>query len=85
MTTFRIDVHRKKGTVMLWMRTPLGYVPIIVWADVEGVKEFAEMLLDFYESRKEGERSRIIRISDHILEQAIGDGHWLEDSGRESP
>ena len=83
MTTFRIDVHRKNGTVMLSMKTPLGYTPIICWANIEGVKEFSEMLLDFYESRQ-GEKSRIIRISDRILEQAIGEGQCFEDSSYES-
>jgi len=83
MTTFRIDVHRKSGTVMLWMQTSLGYTPIISWADVEGVREFAEMLLDFYESR-EGERDKVRRISDYILEQALGDGP-CSDGGTYEP
>jgi hypothetical protein len=39
---------------------------------MNGVKEFADMLLDFYRHRnKEAERVRI--ISDDILYQAIGD------------
>ena len=44
MTLFRIDVSRETGSVMLWMEAPCGFKPIIGWAHLEGVKEFAEML-----------------------------------------
>jgi len=54
MTLFRVDVSRQTGEVMLWMEVPCGFKPIIGWAHLEGVKEFAEMLLDFYNDRREG-------------------------------
>ena len=52
MTTFRMDVHRRSGEVMLWLETLYGPKPIMGWADLEGVREFAEMLLDFHSSRR---------------------------------
>jgi len=54
MTLCMIDVSRETSEVMLWMEAPCGFKPIIGWAHLEGVKEFAEMLMDFYDSRKEG-------------------------------
>ena len=71
MTLFRIDVSRETGAVMLWMEAPCGFKPIIGWTHLEGVKEFAEMLLDFYNSRKE-ERDEVERVSDNLLRQALG-------------
>ena len=56
MTLFRIDITRETEAVMLWMEAPYGLKPIIGWAHLEGVKEFAEMLLDFYNGRKEKEK-----------------------------
>ena len=72
MTLFRIDVSRETGSVMLWMEAPCGFKPIIGWAHLEGVKEFAEMLSDFHNSRKE-EKDRIKEVSDILLRQALGD------------
>ena len=72
MTIFRIDVHRKSGQVMLWMETHYGARPIMGWADLEGVKEFAEMLLGFCNCRKE-EEDEIKKVSDKLLKQALGD------------
>jgi len=72
MTVFRLDVHRKSGEVMLWMETACGLKPIIGWAELEGVREFAKMLLDFYEARmEEGDKAK--EISDSLLRQALGD------------
>lgn len=72
MTLFRIDVSRETGAVMLWMEAPCGFKPIIGWAHLDGVKEFAEMLLDFYNTRKE-ERDEVKRASDTLLRQALRD------------
>ena len=73
MAIYQIDVCRKSGAVMLWMETPCGPRPIIGWAHLDGVKEFAEMLLDFYNSRKK-ENDKIEKVSDNLLRQALGDG-----------
>ena len=73
MTSFRIDVSRETGEVMLLMAVPCGFRPIIGWANVEGMKEFTEMLLDFYNSR-EKERDEVKKVSDDLLRQALGDG-----------
>ena len=81
MTLFRIDISRQTGAVMLLMEAPCGFKPIIGWAHLEGVKEFAEMLLEFYNSRKE-ESNEVKRISDSLLRQALGDEEFLGE-GRE--
>jgi len=61
---------------MLWMETLHGPNPIIGWADLEGVREFAEMLLDFYQDRME-ERGKIKRVSNSLLRQALGDEEYF--------
>lgn len=71
MTLFRIDVSRETGAVMLWMQAPCGFKPIIGWAHLDGVKEFAEMLLDFYNTRKE-ERDEVKRGFRHLIETSPG-------------
>lgn len=78
MTVFRIDVHRKSGEVLMWIETLCGLRPIIGWADLEGVKEFAEMLLDFYNRRKE-EKDKIEKVSDNLLRQALGDEKYFRE------
>lgn len=56
MTRFRLDVSRQTGTATLWMAadTPCGFKPVLGWADIDGVKEFAEMLLAIYYQRQKG-------------------------------
>ena len=77
MTIFRMDVHRESGAVMLWMKTPCGFQPIIGRADLEGAKEMADMLLDFYDRRKE-EKDEVKEISDKLLRQALGNEKYSE-------
>ena len=72
MTLFRIDVSRQTGEIMLWMEAPCGLKPIIGWAHLEGVREFSQMLMDFYNDRKEGS-NEIKKVSDNLLRQALGD------------
>jgi hypothetical protein len=54
MTRFRLDVSEQTGTATLWMvaDTPCGYKMVLGWPDIDGVKEFAEMLLDIYYQRQ---------------------------------
>ena len=66
MTLFRIDVSRETGEVMVLMEAPCG------WPHLEGMKEFTEMLLNFYNSRNE-ERDKVERVSNSLLSQALGD------------
>ena len=56
---------------MLWMEAPCGFKPVIGWANLEGLKEFTAMLLNFYNSRKK-ERDKVKEVSDNIIEQALG-------------
>ena len=72
MTLFRMDVSRETGGVMLWMEAPCGFKPVIGWTHLDGVKEFTEMLLEFYNSRRE-EREKVEEISDNLLRQALGE------------
>lgn len=57
MSRFRLDVSRQTGTATLWMvaDTPCGFKPIIGWPSIDGVKEFAEMLLYIYYQRQTGQ------------------------------
>ena len=50
MTNFRVDVSRQTGAATLWIAddTPCGFRPVLEWPNVDGVKEFAEMLLGMY-------------------------------------
>jgi hypothetical protein len=72
MTVFRMDVHRQSGEVRLWVETPCGFKRIMEWADLEGVKEFAEMLLSFYNSLLPNTVSEMISISFRSYFQAEG-------------
>lgn len=75
MTKFRLDVSRETGAVTLWMaaeETPCGFRPVIGWPDMDGVREFAEMLLDIYRYRNE-ERNRVKQVSEDIISQALED------------
>lgn len=50
MTDFRLDVSRQTGMATLWMTadTPCGFIPVLEWPHMDGVREFAEMLLNIY-------------------------------------
>lgn len=80
MTTFRIDTHKKSGEVKLWMETPCGFIPIIAWANIDGVKEFADLLLNYYKDMndKNAERIRVNDISEELLRQALGEDEYYE-------
>lgn len=71
MTVFQISVNHGSGVVTIWIEAPCGLKPILVCADLEGVKEFAEMLLNFYNQRME-ERRRVAEVSESLLRQALG-------------
>ena len=73
MTLFRIDVQRNTGTVTLYIETACGAKPVIGWTNIDGVKEFAEMLLDFYQNRKRSEDKKVTAVSNELLTEALGD------------
>ena len=79
MSFFQVGVNKKSGAVTIWMEAPCGLRPILVCADMEGMKEFGDMLLNFYNSRKE-EKDKIAEISNELLEQALGDDEYFEQS-----
>ena len=56
MTHFRLDISRETGEVTLWMETEetaCGYKPVLSWPSMDGVREFAHMLLEIDRSRAE--------------------------------
>ena len=74
MTNFRLDVSNETGAATLWMateETACGYKPILAWPSIEGTQEFAHMLLEICNSRKE-EADRVEQISENIIRQALG-------------
>ena len=79
MTHLRIDVSRETGEVMLFMEARCGFRPIIGWHSIDGLKEFADTLLDIYH-RSSKETDRITEVSDSIIAQALGsDINQLEE------
>jgi hypothetical protein len=55
MAEFRLDVSRETGSATLWMATEetgCGYKPILSWPSMEGVRDFALMLLEIDHRRK---------------------------------
>jgi hypothetical protein len=55
MTKFRLDVSRKTGEATLWMETEetaCGYKPILAWPSMDGVREFARMMMEIDRYRR---------------------------------
>jgi hypothetical protein len=55
MTNFRLDVSQETGEATLWMEakeTVCGYKPVLAWPSMDGVREFAQMLLEIDHYRK---------------------------------
>jgi len=67
MTQFRLDVSRETGSVTLWMAadTPCSFKPVLGWPHMDGVKEFAEMLLGIYYQRQRGQEGTEQNLSRH--------------------
>lgn len=80
MTNFQIDINKRSGAVTIWLEAPCGLKPILICHDLEGMKEFGEMLLNFYSDRKR-EKERIENISNNLLEQALSNKEY---PGKES-
>ena len=56
MSLFRLDVSRKTGMATLLVAargSPCGFKPIFTWPSTEGVKKFAEVLLEMYRATEE--------------------------------
>ena len=55
-TAFRLDVSRETGRATLWMADPetaCGFKPVLAWPSMDGVREFAYMLLEIDRRRVE--------------------------------
>ena len=73
MAQFRMDVSRETGAVMLYMKSACGFRPRVGWSSMNGVREFADMLLGVYPSRNE-KMNRVREVSDNIIKQVLGNG-----------
>ena len=77
---YRIEHSRESG-IILWLEAPCGFKqPLIRWSDLNEVKQFADILSDFYHHQMEEDRMNCGRkddkvrvISDNLLRQALGD------------
>ena len=78
---YRIEFFRESG-IVLWLEAPCGLKqPLMRWADLDGVKQLADILLDFYNHQMEEkgmncekkDNDEVKAISDKLLEQALGD------------
>jgi len=61
MSLFRLDVSIKTGmaTLLIAVRgTPCGFKPIFTWPSTEGIKKFAEVLLEMYRTTEEKRSSQ---------------------------
>ncbi len=85
MKQFRLDVSRKTGITTLWMssdESPCGYTPLIGWSTIEGLREFAEMLIEMYRHNiRQSEKIR--KTSDTILEQVFINSYQEGDFNEE--
>jgi hypothetical protein len=60
MTNFRLDVSKETGAATLWIatdETSCGFKPVLSWPSMEGVKEFALMLLEIDRYRNGEDRN----------------------------
>lgn len=79
MTHFRLDVNKKTSETRLWMLGDCGdcRVPVIVWESIDGMKEFADMLLRWYAENRVDER-QVDEVSENLLRQALGDDEGVQ-------
>jgi hypothetical protein len=69
-----MDVSQETGEVMLYMESACGLRPLIGWPDIDGMKDFADMLLNIYD-RRNRECHRPQDTADDILKQVLGSDH----------
>ena len=78
---YRIEYSKESG-IILWLEAPCGFKqPLIRWADLDGMKQLAGMLSDFYDRMVSGkgmncekkDDNEVKAISDNLLRQALGD------------
>jgi hypothetical protein len=70
VTVFQLSVNPSSGAVTIWIEAACGLRPLRVCADLEGVREFGQMLLDFYHARMD-EKKRVLEVSENLLRQAL--------------
>ncbi len=72
MTAYQFDTNTHTGQVVLSMEAPCGSKQAIGWQGLEDMRQFAEMLLDFYWHRRM-ERLHVDDVSESMLHTAFGD------------
>ena len=70
MTLFRVDVSNETEAVTLYVKSACGLRPLIGWPNLDGMKDFAEMLLDIY-YRRNMEKGQVRKASVNILKQVL--------------
>ncbi len=61
MSLFRLDVCKRTGqtTLLIAARgSPCGFKPVFIWPSTDGIKKFAEMLLDLHRAAEEKSNSQ---------------------------
>jgi len=48
MESYQFSLNSDSGKVILSMQLPCGFKPIMGWRRLDEVRDFADMLLDFY-------------------------------------
>ncbi len=71
MTVYHFDTNARTGQVVLSMEAPCGSKQAIGWQGLEDMRQFADMLLDFYWHRMM-EKLGVDEISDSLIHQALG-------------
>jgi hypothetical protein len=82
---FKLAVSKKNGLTTLLMASPDssdGYTPIIGWSDIQGLREFAEMLLEMYRN-KQHKDVETNRISFRLIEQALDTTQLMKGADNE--
>jgi hypothetical protein len=69
---YHFDTHTETGQIVLTMEKPCGSKFFVGWRGLEELKEFANMLLDFYWQERM-EKLHTDDISHDLLLQALGE------------
>ena len=70
MESYQFSFNGDSGKVILPMQSPCGLKPIIGWRGLDELRDFADMLLNFYWRNKINELE-IRYITDDILSRAF--------------
>jgi hypothetical protein len=76
VTVYHFHTNSRTGQVVLSMEAPCGSNQAIGWQGLEDMRQFADMILDFYWQRKM-EKLHIDDVSENLIHEALDDdGSW---------